>query len=124
MAMSIVTDIHPPPRQSPQRLAEPQDWWAAARCRQSGVDASVFFSDEPADIATAKRTCASCPVIGPCLERALEVGEPCGVWGGQIFVEGRVVANKRRRGRPPKHPRPEDQLPVVPVPAHLQQLIA
>ncbi|MEY2407219.1 MAG: hypothetical protein QOG39_2135, partial [Acidimicrobiaceae bacterium] len=30
-----------------------------------------------------------------------------------------VLASKRRRGRPPKVPRPEDQLPEVPVPAHL-----
>ena len=28
--------------------------------------------------------------------------EPWGVWGGEVFVEGRVVAVKRGRGRPRK----------------------
>jgi WhiB family redox-sensing transcriptional regulator len=51
-------------------------------------------------------------------------GEPCGVWGGQLFANGRIVVIKRRRGRPPKHPRPEDQLPMIPIPEHLQKLIA
>jgi hypothetical protein len=27
---------------------------------------------------------------------------------------------KRRRGRPPKTPRPEDKLPVIPIPLELQ----
>ena len=45
--------------------------------------------------------------------------EPWGVWGGQLFLNGRILANKRRRGRPPKVPRPEDQLPEVPIPEHL-----
>ena len=41
-----------------------------------------------------------------CLGSALERHEPWGVWGGELLVNGRVIANKRRRGRPPKHPRP------------------
>jgi hypothetical protein len=24
------------------------------------------------------------------------------VWGGELFVNGRIIAHKRRRGRPPK----------------------
>jgi WhiB family redox-sensing transcriptional regulator len=81
--------------------------------------AGLFFSEELQDIARAKEICARCPVIGECLEGAIERREPWGVWGGQLFLNGRVLANKRRRGRPPKVPRPEDQLPDVPVPAHL-----
>jgi WhiB family transcriptional regulator, redox-sensing transcriptional regulator len=42
------------------------------------------------------------------------------VWGGQLFLDGTIVATKRRQGRPPKVPRPEDQLPEVPLPEHLQ----
>jgi WhiB family redox-sensing transcriptional regulator len=42
------------------------------------------------------------------------------VWGGQLFLNGKVLASKRRRGRPPKVARPEDELPDVPVPVHLQ----
>ncbi|CAN5130683.1 hypothetical protein BH18ACT4_BH18ACT4_10920 [soil metagenome] len=60
-----------------------------------------------------------CPAIAPCLQGALERREPWGVWGGQLFLNGRVLTNKRRRGRPPKVPRPEDHVPDVPVPAHL-----
>ena len=57
------------------------------------------------------------------LAGALERREPWGVWGGQLFLNGRLLAVKRRRGRPPKQPRPEDQLPQIPVPAHLQALV-
>jgi WhiB family redox-sensing transcriptional regulator len=38
------------------------------------------------------------------------------VWGGEVFVDGQVVAVKRRRGRPPKHPRPPIVIDEVPVP--------
>ena len=80
----------------------------------------LFFSEELQDIARAKQICAMCPVIADCLEGALERREPWGVWGGQLFLNGKVLASKRRRGRPPKVPRPEDELPDVPVPVHLQ----
>ncbi|HEX2563662.1 MAG TPA: WhiB family transcriptional regulator, partial [Acidimicrobiales bacterium] len=72
------------------------------------------------DIARAKNICATCPALIPCLEGALERREPWGVWGGQLFLNGKILATKRRRGRPPKLPRPEDQLPEIPIPEHLQ----
>ena len=31
--------------------------------------------------------------------------------GGQLFEEGRIILSKRRKGRPPRVPRPEDVLP-------------
>ena len=80
----------------------------------------VICADDLGDIAQAKRICTDCPALVPCLEGALARREPWGVWGGQIFRNGRMLATKRRRGRPPKVPRPEDQLPVVPIPVHLQ----
>ena len=43
-----------------------------------------------------------------CLDGALTRREPWGVWGGELFVHGKVVAQKRKRGRPPKV-RPEIQ---------------
>jgi WhiB family redox-sensing transcriptional regulator len=96
-------------------------WWTHARCNDgSGRLTDVFFSHEPQDIARAKRLCVSCPALIPCLEGALERREPCGVWGGQLFLNGTIVATKRRRGRPRKVPRPEDQLPEVPLPEHLR----
>jgi WhiB family redox-sensing transcriptional regulator len=98
-------------------------WWADARCNDgAGTMTGLFFSEELQDIAAAKAICAKCPVLAPCLEGALERREPWGVWGGQLFLNGRILAAKRRRGRPPKVPRPEDQLPDVPVPEHLAEL--
>lgn len=97
-------------------------WWADARCRSGdGSLGGLFFSEELQDIAHAKSICSECPVIAECLQGALERREPWGVWGGQLFLNGRILATKRRRGRPPKNPRPEDQLPVVPIPEHLIQ---
>lgn len=101
-----------------------ETWRLDAACQTIPEAWKLFYSEELHEIAAAKRVCADCPVIAPCLEGAITRAEPCGVWGGQLFLNGRILANKRRRGRPPKHPRPEDQLPVVPVPEHLQQLIA
>jgi WhiB family transcriptional regulator, redox-sensing transcriptional regulator len=76
----------------------------------------------PQDIARAKRLCLSCPALIPCLEGALERREPWGVWGGQLFVDGTIVATKRRRGRPPTRPRPEDRQPEVPLPQRLRDV--
>lgn len=104
----------------PLQPAEPEEWWADARCRDgNGAFAGLFFSEELHDIAKAKRMCATCPALSPCLEGAIARREPWGVWGGQLFLNGKVLANKRRRGRPPKVARPDDQLPEVPVPKRL-----
>ncbi len=98
-------------------------WDRDARCRTDGISTHLFFSEDLGDIAAAKRICAECPVMATCLEEAIRNEEPWGVWGGQLFLNGRMLAIKRRRGRPPKHPRPEDQLPQIPVPEHLRDRI-
>jgi len=100
------------------------DWTEDAACRPVPGASDLFFSEEVSDIIAAKRICAECPVIAPCLEAAIARREPCGVWGGQLFDDGQIIHRKRRRGRPPKVPRPEDQLLEVPIPDHLQKLIA
>jgi WhiB family redox-sensing transcriptional regulator len=106
----------------PELLVE-DSWWAHARCNDgSGRLADMFFSEELQDIARAKHICATCPALIPCLEGALERREPWGVWGGQLFLNGKILASKRRRGRPPKTPRPEDELPEVPIPEHLRDV--
>jgi WhiB family redox-sensing transcriptional regulator len=98
-------------------------WEREAACRRDGVPTDLFFSEDLSEIAAAKRICAECPVMSQCLEQAIHNEEPWGVWGGQLFCNGKMLMVKRRRGRPPKHPRPEDQLPVIPIPAHLQELV-
>ena len=100
------------------------DWWDLAACRDlEGTLTAVFFSEELQDIAQAKRICATCPALEQCLAGAIARREPWGVWGGQLFLNGKVLMTKRRRGRPPKVPRPEDQLPEVPVPISLQDRV-
>ena len=96
------------------------DWEADALCRNQNTPTDVFFSEDIGEIAHAKRICAECPVLAACLEGAIARQEPYGVWGGQLFLHGRMIAQKRRRGRPRKVARPEDQLPVVPIPVHLR----
>ncbi|GGV07672.1 WhiB family transcriptional regulator [Kitasatospora indigofera] len=69
-------------------------------CR--AFDPEVFFAETPADVEYAKSLCGACPVKEACLAGALERREPWGVWGGELFVQGVVVARKRPRGRPRK----------------------
>ena len=77
--------------------------WAKARCNDgTGHLAALFFSEELEDIAEAKAFCRECPVRVPCLEGAVARREPFGVWGGQLFHKGKVLAIKRPRGRPRK----------------------
>jgi len=94
---------------------------AGAACRDLNASLTgVYFSDNLDDIAIAKSICATCPVFTECLEGAIARHEPWGVWGGQMFINGKILATKRRRGRPPKVARAEDELPDIPVPVHLQ----
>lgn len=97
-------------------------WSAQAVCRE--LDTELFFSIEIDDVAEAKRACLACPVRTRCLDAAVDRGEQYGVWGGHLFVAGRIILSKRRRGRPPKVPRPGDTLPEVEVPEVYRPLIA
>lgn len=69
----------------------------------------LWFAEAPAELERAKLLCSTCPVREACLAGALKRGEPWGVWGGEIFERGVVIARKRPRGRPRKHP-----VPVIP----------
>lgn len=107
-----------------QDAAEDRSWWTDARCNDdAGSLSGLFFSEELQDIAAAKSICTLCPVIEDCLAGALARREPWGVWGGQMFRNGRILATKRRRGRPPKVDRPEDALPDVPIPEALAEVV-
>jgi WhiB family transcriptional regulator, redox-sensing transcriptional regulator len=69
-------------------------------CREE--DPELWFAETPAQLELAKTFCAECPVRDACLAGALDRGEPWGVWGGEIFERGVVIARKRPRGRPRK----------------------
>lgn len=73
---------------------------AEVPCRR--FDPDLWFADAPAELELAKSLCGDCPVRVECLAGALERAEPWGVWGGEIFERGAVIARKRPRGRPRK----------------------
>lgn len=72
-------------------------WQAKASCR--GPQHAVFFppshferkADKEAREARAKRICATCPVRRDCLDYALRIREPHGIWGGLNEVERRQL---------------------------------
>jgi WhiB family redox-sensing transcriptional regulator len=68
----------------------------------AGVGLEVMFPEDIAAISVAKAVCADCPVREECLAGAVARREAAGVWGGELFEEGRVIAVKRPRGRPRK----------------------
>ena len=63
-------------------------------------DPEAFFSDDEIKVQEAKSLCGGCPVRAQCLEGALSRQEPAGVWGGELFEDGRIIAKKRKAGRP------------------------
>lgn len=72
-------------------------------CQDDQIDADMWFADQPQLLEEAKGLCQQCPLQTACLETAMEREEPWGVWGGEIFERGVVIARKRPRGRPRKH---------------------
>jgi WhiB family redox-sensing transcriptional regulator len=68
-------------------------WQIKAACR--GPQAAVFFppsyferKDEKVERETrAKAICAQCVVREPCLEFAISIREPHGIWGGLNELE-------------------------------------
>jgi len=77
-------------------------------CRR--FDPDLWFADAPAELELAKSLCRDCPVRVECLAGAVERAEPWGVWGGEIFERGAVVARKRPRGRPRKEDVARDEV--------------
>jgi WhiB family redox-sensing transcriptional regulator len=78
-------------------------WQYRAACR--GEDSSLFFApsyferkeEKDAREARAKAICARCTVREECLEYALRIREPHGVWGGMNELERRALIRQRER---------------------------
>ncbi len=72
-------------------------WQARAACR--GPNTLIFFppshferkDDREAREAKAKAICASCAVRRDCLDYALRIREPHGIWGGVNETERRAL---------------------------------
>jgi len=90
-----------------------------ARCSdRRGSLTHLFFSEDIVELARARAICAACTVRDLCLQRALARAEPYGIWGGEMLIDGVVVADKRGRGRPRKVPRPRlvvDEITGAPI---------
>lgn len=69
-------------------------------CRSNNPE--LWFAESPSNVEFAKALCQECPVRSLCLDGALDRGEPWGVWGGELFLQGVVIPRKRPRGRPRK----------------------
>lgn len=74
----------------------------ALPCHNSNPD--LFFSENAQEIHSAKSLCGQCPVRSQCLDAAISREEPCGVWGGELFENGAVIAKRRTVGRPRLNP--------------------
>lgn len=91
-----------------------------ARCSDgNGTLSFLFFSDDDLELARAKAICRTCGLQDACLLGAIEREEAYGVWGGKLVLDGVPVEFKRKRGRPPKHPKPVLVVDESPIPAHL-----
>jgi WhiB family redox-sensing transcriptional regulator len=72
-------------------------WQDRAACR--GPNTAIFFpppqferkDDKEARERRAKAICASCSVRAECLDYALRIREPHGIWGGMSEVERRAL---------------------------------
>lgn len=79
------------------------DWQEHGLCR--ATDSAVFFApphfehkpEREAREAKAKAICVECPVRTQCLEWALAIREPHGVWGGLSETERRQILMGKRR---------------------------
>ena len=76
-------------------------WQARAACR--GPQAAVFFppthaerkDDKQARETRAKAICATCVVARDCLEYAIRIREPHGIWGGLNELERKALLARR-----------------------------
>ncbi len=78
-------------------LHDDASWQVRGACR--GPQASVFFppstferKDEKVEReARAKGICNTCPVRQPCLDYAIQIREPHGIWGGMNENERKQI---------------------------------
>ena len=73
-------------------LASSWEWQVNSACRE--LPTEIFFHPDgergPSRknrIRNAKEICKKCPVINECLQHALTVQEPFGIWGGKSEEE-------------------------------------
>jgi WhiB family redox-sensing transcriptional regulator len=95
------TKVAPPVAERPDALGTaPHDpdsatvWMADGDCRLHPP--ATFFPSDGAGVDRARKICKDCPVVGTCLEFALEERIDHGVWGGCSERERRRILKRRR----------------------------
>ena len=86
-----------------ESVPDTPSWQFRGACR--GEDTALFFAptyfekreEKNGREAKAKALCARCPVRVDCLEYALRIREPHGVWGGKNEQERRALLRERAR---------------------------
>lgn len=71
------------------------NWMARGLCANQPPE--TFFPSDGVGVEVAKRICAQCPVVDPCLEYALENRIDHGVWGGCSERQRRRILKARRK---------------------------
>ena len=79
---------------APHDPDSPTAWMAEGNCRLHPP--STFFPSDGVGVDRARKICRDCPVIGTCLEFALEERIDHGVWGGCSERERRRILKRRR----------------------------
>ena len=69
-------------------------WMAEGNCRLHPP--ATFFPSDGVGVDRARKICRDCPVMGQCLEYALEERIDHGVWGGCSERERRRILKRRR----------------------------
>lgn len=72
-------------------LVAPPAWHADALCAEPTYAPAWWFSHKAHEVAQAKATCARCLVGAECLQRALQLGETDGIFGGLTAIERRQL---------------------------------
>ncbi|MEI7561166.1 MAG: WhiB family transcriptional regulator [Actinomycetes bacterium] len=82
-------------------IASAWEWQVESACRD--LPSETFFHPDgergPSRknrIKNAKAICATCPVIKECLQHALTVQEPFGIWGGKSEEERAEILSARK----------------------------
>ena len=97
--------------------------WADASTPCRSYDPELWFAETADQVALAQALCGDCALRAACLAGAVERREPWGVWGGELFERGQVVARKRRPGRPRKDDHLDRRAAEAALQARLAELV-